>query len=112
MKRIKELPRWIGWNLKEINGRRTKIPCAANGMPTGTSAEYAHTWVTYEEAAKAAAERSFTGIGFVILENVVFLDKDHIDPNDPYVAKLRCFRISLPITLAALPTATPLKRNS
>ena len=88
MKRIKELPRWIGWNLKEINGRRTKIPCAANGMSTGTSAEYAHTWVTYEEAAKAAAERSFTGIGFVIPENVVFLDKDHIDPNDPYVAKL------------------------
>ena len=88
MNRIKTLPIWHCWNLSEVSGKKRKIPCAANGGPTGTNAKYAHTWVSYEEAAKAASEKGYTGVGFVIPKNMAFVDKDHMDPNDPYISKL------------------------
>jgi hypothetical protein len=71
-----------------VNGRKTKIPCAAKGGATGTNKEYAHTWVTYNEAMEAAKRYGYAGVGFIIPEGVFFVDKDHIDPSDPIVQML------------------------
>ena len=88
MEKLKQMPIWICWNLKTVKGKKTKVPCAASGGVTGTTKEYAHTWVTYDEAAAAMRKHGYTGIGFIIPEGVFFIDKDHIDLNDPIVQKL------------------------
>ena len=88
MERIKQLRRWVCWNATPVKGRMTKVPCAANGGATGTDEKYAHTWVTYEEAVEAMKRNGYTGVGFVIPEGMFFIDKDHIDPNDPVVQEL------------------------
>ena len=88
MEKLKQQPIWICWNLKTVKGKKTKVPCAASGSVTGTTKEYAHTWVTYDEAAAAMKKHGYTGIGFIIPEGVFFIDKDHIDLNDPIVQKL------------------------
>lgn len=88
MNELKQQPIWVCWNLKEIGGRKTKVPCAANGGATGTNSKYAHTWVNYDEAVQAMERHSYTGVGFVIPKGVFFIDKDHIDPNDPVVQML------------------------
>ena len=88
MEKLKQMPIWICRNLKTVKGKKTKVPCAASGGVTGTTKEYAHTWVTYDEAAAAMRKHGYTGIGFIIPEGVFFIDKDHIDLNDPIVQKL------------------------
>lgn len=88
MERIKQLRRWVCWNATPVKGRMTKVPCAAIGGATGSDEKYAHTWVTYEEAVEAMKRNGYTGVGFVIPEGVFFIDKDHIDPNDPVVQEL------------------------
>ena len=79
---------WCCWNFETRNGKRTKVPISAYGTPTGTNAPYASTWVTYEEAAKAAKEHGYDGVGFKIPEGYFFLDIDHKDLSDPYVQLL------------------------
>ena len=88
MESIKQLQRWICWNAVKKNGRTTKVPCAANGGATGTNETYAHTWVTYDEAAVARALHGYTGVGFVIPGDMFFLDKDHVDLDAPEVKQL------------------------
>ncbi len=84
MQELMEQKIWICWNFAEVKGRRTKKPISAYGTPTGTDAAHAHTWVTYEEA-KAAAEKNYDGVGFVIPEGYFFLDIDHMALTDPFV---------------------------
>ena len=88
MNAIKQLPVWVCWNAVEVSGRITKVPCAAKGGATGTSRDYAHTWVPYDEAVAALRRHGNTGVGFIIPEGVFFIDRDHIDPNDPSVQTL------------------------
>lgn len=88
MNAIKQLPVWVCWNAVEVGDRVTKVPCAARGGATGTSRDYAHTWVTYDEAVAAMRRHGNTGVGFIIPEGVFFIDRDHIDPNDPSVQTL------------------------
>ena len=89
MNQIKQMRRWICWNLKTVNGRKTKVPCAASGGATGTNEKYAHTWVTFDEAASAMQLHGHTGVGFVIPEGVFFVDKDGTDLNATEVEYLR-----------------------
>ena len=41
--------------------------------------------VTFDEAKKAANDRKFSGVGFVIPKGWFFLDIDHRDMTDPYI---------------------------
>ena len=79
---------WFCWNYETRKDKKTKVPKSAYGTATGTSAEYAHSWVTYDEAAAAAKEHGYNGVGFKIPEGYFFLDIDHKDVSDPYVQLL------------------------
>ena len=107
MERIKQLRRWVCWNATPVKGRMTKVPCAANGGATGTDEKYAHTWVTYEEAVEAMQRNGYTGVGFVIPEGMFFIDKDHIDPNDPVVQELLRRLMPMDWVISAIPTMLP-----
>ena len=85
MKYIKEKRLWLLWQKKERNGKTAKVPFAANGIKSGTSEEHRPTWVTYPEAIEAAKRFKGAGVGFVIPQNLFFLDIDHLDQNDPVV---------------------------
>ena len=88
LEELKSQPVWICWNFREKDGRKTKVPCAASGDKTGTNDEYRDTWVTFDEAKAAAAEKHYSGVGFVIPEGYFFLDIDHKPLDDPYVVKI------------------------
>ena len=88
MKSLKDMRQWICWNVREKDGKKTKVPCAASGGATGTNIDYAHTWVTWHEAASAMQDQGHTGVGFVIPEGWFFLDVDHRDIADPLMQTL------------------------
>ncbi len=88
MDELKTQKIWFCWNYKIRKDKKTKVPISAYGTATGTSAEYAHSWVTYNEAAVAAKEHRYSGVGFKIPEGYFFLDIDHKDVYDPYVQLL------------------------
>ena len=62
MEQLKQRPIWICCKIAEVKGRKTKIPCAAKGGATGTSKEYAHTWVTYDETVAAMKKNEYAGV--------------------------------------------------
>lgn len=82
---LKEQKIWLCWNFREKGGKKTKVPIAASGEKTGTDEAHSATWVTYDEAKRAAAENNYSGVGFVIPEGYFFLDIDHRDMDDPYI---------------------------
>lgn len=88
MDELKSQKIWFCWNYETRKGKRTKVPISAYGTPTGTNAPYAGTWVTYDEAVKAAKKHGYNGVGFKIPEGYFFLDIDHKDLSDPYVQQL------------------------
>ncbi len=85
MDELKSQKVWLCWNYETRKGKRTKVPISASGTATGTNSEYAHTWVTYDEAVKAAEERGYNGVGFKIPQGYFFLDIDHKELSDPFV---------------------------
>lgn len=85
MDELKSQKVWLCWNYETRKGKRTKVPISASGTATGTNSEYAHTWVTYDEAVKAAEERGYNGVGFKIPQGYFFLDIDHKELTDPFV---------------------------
>ena len=64
MDELKSQKVWLCWNYETRKGKRTKVPISASGTATGTNSEYAHTWVTYDEAIKAADKHGYNGVGF------------------------------------------------
>ena len=88
MESIKAQKIWFCWNYKIRKGQKTKVPISASGETTGTNEPYAHTWVTYSEAEKAAREHEYDGVGFKIPDDCFFLDIDHKDDSDPYVQQM------------------------
>ena len=86
---LKNTKIWVCFKLKDSkDGRKGKIPCSAEGTATGTSANYAHTWVTYDEALAAARQNGYDGVGFVVPSGFFFLDIDHRKLDDPFVQNL------------------------
>lgn len=63
MDELKSQKVWLCWNYETRKGKRTKVPISASGTATGTNSEYAHTWVTYDEAIKAADKHGYNGVG-------------------------------------------------
>ena len=82
---LKEQKIWLCWNFREKGGKKTKVPIAASGEKTGTDEAHRSTWVSFDEAKRAAAEKNYSGVGFVIPEGYFFLDIDHRDMDDPYI---------------------------
>lgn len=85
MDELKSQKVWLCWNYETRKGKRTKVPISASGTATGTNSEYAHTWVTYDEAIKAADKHGYNGVGFKIPQGYFFLDIDHKELTDPFV---------------------------
>lgn len=85
MDELKSQKIWLCWNYETRKGKRTKVPISASGTATGTNSEYAHTWVTYDEAIKAADKHGYNGVGFTIPQGYFFLDIDHKELTDPFV---------------------------
>lgn len=85
MDELKSQKVWLCWNYETRKGKRTKVPISASGTATGTNSEYAHTWVTYDEAIKAADKHGYNGVGFTIPQGYFFLDIDHKELTDPFV---------------------------
>ena len=84
MDELKSMKIWFCWNYGIRKGKRTKVPISAYGTATGTSDDYSHTWVMYDEAAQAAEEHGYSGVGFKIPDGYFFLDIDHKEPSDQY----------------------------
>lgn len=57
MDELKKQKIWFCWNFETRKDKRTKVPKSAYGTATGTSTEYVHSWVTYDEATTAAKEQ-------------------------------------------------------
>lgn len=85
MDELKSQKIWLCWNYETRKGKRTKVPISASGTATGTNSEYAHTWVTYDEAIKATDKHGYNGVGFKIPQGYFFLDIDHKELTDPFV---------------------------
>lgn len=88
MKTLKERPLWLLWKKQNQDGRVAKVPFAASGGSSGTNEAFRKTWVTYQEAERAAARKNADGVGFTIPNGVVFLDIDNKDLNDPMVKEI------------------------
>lgn len=86
---------WLCWNSKPRKDRISKVPCAASGAPCGTDEKYRNRLVTYEEAVKAQKGKHFSGVGFVIPSNIVFIDIDHFRRNktlaETLQARFNCY---------------------
>ena len=86
MAELKRQPIWFLWQWKSSKtGKQTKVPLSAHGGPTGTSAEWAHTWVTYDEAVAAVETQHAAGIGFKVPEGYFFFDADDYALDDPFI---------------------------
>lgn len=85
MDELKSQKVWLCWNYETRKGKQTKVPISASGIATGTNSEYAHTWVTYNEAIKATDKHGYNGVGFKIPQGYFFLDIDHKELTDPFV---------------------------
>ena len=57
---------WVCWKYVQKDGKSTKKPCGADGGITGVNHAFRASWVTFEEAQKAAEEKSLGGVGFII----------------------------------------------
>ena len=89
MKELKEMKIWFLWQWKSgKNGKPTKVPISANGTSTGTSSEWSHTWVTYDEAVSSVETQHAAGVGFKIPDGYFFLDADHYSLEDPFIQLL------------------------
>lgn len=86
---LKQLRIWCCWIWKQVeNSKPSKKLIASTGGPSGTSPNWSHTWVTYEEAVEAVEAIHAAGVGFVIPEGYFFLDADHYELEDPFIQLL------------------------
>lgn len=86
MKELKEMKIWFLWQWKPgKNGKPTKVPISVNGTPTGTTMNWSHTWVSYDEAFSSVETQHAAGVGFKIPDGYFFLDADHYSLEDPFI---------------------------
>ena len=86
MAELKQQPIWFLWQWKSSKtGKQTKVPLSAHGGPTGTSAEWSHTWVTHDEAVTAIETQHAAGVGFKVPEGYFFFDADDYALDDPFI---------------------------
>jgi len=88
LENLKNEKRWVCWNYRMVGGKKTKKPCTPSGKVTGTSTEYAGTWVTHPQAMAGCSVNGHDGVGFVLSEGMFFLDIDHRAVDDPMVQEM------------------------
>ena len=89
MAELKSMPIWFHWHWEQDkSGRQTKVPHAAKGGATGTSDDWSHTWVAYEEALSLKEGQHASGLGFKVPDGYFFLDADHYELEDPFMKLL------------------------
>ena len=89
MQELKEQKIWLLWQWEDRDGKRTKVPKSVkNGKASGTSAKWAHTWGSYDDAVAAGKKYRADGIGFSVPKGYFFLDIDHKETDDPFVQKM------------------------
>ena len=88
MQELKEMKIWVLWRYARVKGKKTKVPFAAGGGPSGADEKYRDTWVSYEEILRAASSVKCDGIGFILPCGYFFLDIDNRDLDDPLVRTL------------------------
>ncbi|MDU4892223.1 MAG: phage/plasmid primase, P4 family [Clostridium sp.] len=89
MHRLKSERLWLCWKYKKSkDGKSTKVPFSATGIPTGTSEKHKHTWVTFNDALAAIKKHRFHGIGLIIPKGYYFVDIDHRPLEDPLVQEV------------------------
>ena len=59
MDELKAQKIWFCWKYEIRKEKKSKDPKSAYGTATGTNAEYAHSWVTYDEAAVRNAHGTY-----------------------------------------------------
>ena len=69
---LTDMPNWLRWAYKEVNGKKTKIPLQVNGAAASTTDS--NTWTSYDKV------NGFPQIGFVFTKEsgIVGLDLDHV----------------------------------
>ena len=74
---MRQAARWVVWQYEIREGKKTKVPhTPGKGQAKTTDPT---TWVTFEEACRAA--EFYSGIGFVLGDGWLGLDADHVrDP--------------------------------
>lgn len=89
MQRLKGMKIWLCWRYeKGKDGKPRKVPYSAAGCRTGTSQDYIHDWVDFDQAQQAAEVRGFDGVGFVLPKGCFLLDIDHQAPDAPLAKEL------------------------
>src|ERR1700721_2883851 len=74
-KKLKERTQWVNWKLeKNENGKDTKVPYQPNGKYA--SVNDLSTWNSYEVSVQALQTKQFSGIGYVLSDDVVGIDID------------------------------------
>lgn len=72
MDKVKKMRIWLGWEYREVGGKKTKVPLQLNGKPASTTDP--KTWSSY-----AAAKAKFKDkIGLVFEGRVIGIDLDHV----------------------------------
>ena len=80
---------WFHWHWeKDKDGRITKVPHSAKGGATGTTVNWAHTWVTYDEVLAIKESHNASGLGFKVPDGYFFLDADDYALDDPLMQEL------------------------
>ena len=88
MQELMKMEIWVLWRYAWVNGKKTKVPFAASGGPSGTDEKFRDTWVSYEEIQRAASSVKCDGIGFILPHGYFLLDIDHRAPDDPLSKEL------------------------
>ena len=80
---------WFLWNYAPgKNGKMTKVPMSAKGSVTGSSDNYLDIWVDYNDALFAKEKYNTSWIGFVVPDDMYFLDIDGRPLDDSFVQLL------------------------
>jgi hypothetical protein len=75
-------PQWVGWELRERNGKPTKVPISPHsGRPASTTDP--STWGTFQEATNAATRLKLSGIGYVFSKDDPYTGVDLDKCRDP-----------------------------
>lgn len=72
--KLKAKPNWVRWQLKEVNGRMTKVPYQLNGNKASSTDPA--TWTTFEAISKDAVMDETQGIGIMTDGSFIGFDLD------------------------------------
>lgn len=63
---LKESKTWCNWNLKDKDGKITKVPVAFDGTPVGTDTKYYQKWCDYATAKVQVDDETANGVGLIL----------------------------------------------